>query len=66
MFGFLYSRRVVVNLDDGTSIDGMFWKRRGSILVLKNATLHQPGIDPTPMDGEVVVERARVLFIQVI
>ncbi|MGK9222060.1 MULTISPECIES: hypothetical protein [unclassified Microbacterium] len=57
-------RRVIANLVDGTSIDAIFYRQDGPLLVLKNATLLEPGADPVPLDGDVVVERDRVLFIQ--
>jgi hypothetical protein len=58
-------RRVIVNLDDGTSIDGVLYRERGPLLVLKNATFHDPAADaPMPLDGDVIVERARIVFVQ--
>jgi hypothetical protein len=57
-------KRVVVNLSD-KAFAGVLWAKRGPLLVLKDATLMQHGAADTPMDGEVLVERARVEFIQV-
>lgn len=57
-------RRVVVNLED-KAFAGVLWAKRGPLLVLRDVTLMQHGAAETPMDGEVVVERARVEFIQV-
>jgi hypothetical protein len=57
-------RRVVVNLPD-KAFSGVLWAKRGPLLVLRDVTLMQHGAADTPMDGEVVVERARVEFIQV-
>lgn len=57
-------RRVVVNLAD-KAFSGVLWAKRGPLLVLRDATLMQHGAADTPMDGEVVVERSRVEFIQV-
>jgi hypothetical protein len=34
------------------------------LLVLKNATLLEEGADPLPLDGETIIERSKVLFIQ--
>lgn len=59
-------RRVLVNLVDGKAIAGVLWARRGPLLVLKDATLHGPGPEPVPVDGEVLVERGRVDFVQVL
>ncbi|UVF61128.1 RNA binding protein [Arthrobacter phage Aoka] len=60
----LDSRRVVVNLKSGQAIDGSLVRRRGALLFLKNATLHEPGAEPVPLDGEIIIDRAEVDFIQ--
>lgn len=57
-------RRVIVNLDDGSSIEGVLYRDPGNLLVLKNAIYHEPGAAPVELDGETVVERTRVLFVQ--
>lgn len=60
----LLLRRVVVNLDDGSSIEGVLYRDPGNLLVLKNAIYHEPGAAPVDLDGDTVIERTRVLFIQ--
>lgn len=60
----LLLRRVIVNLVDGTSIEGFLMRDPGNLLVLKNATYLEPGAPPAPLDGETVIERTKVLFIQ--
>lgn len=57
-------KRVVVNLSD-KAFAGVLWAKRGPLLVLRDAVLMQHGAADTPMDGEVVIERTRVEFIQV-
>lgn len=61
---FVLHRRVVVNLDDDRAISGVLYRKAGPLLVLKNATFHEPGAEPLPMDGDTVIERSRVLYIQ--
>ncbi len=56
--------RVLVSLTDGTAIDGLLVERRGPLLVLADSTLYAPESEPTSLDGEVFVERDRVLYIQ--
>lgn len=56
--------RVLVNLVDGSAIDGVLVERRGPLLVLANANLLTAGNEPTPLDGDVFVERDKVLFLQ--
>lgn len=58
-------RRVMVNLVDGKAVSGVLWQQ-GRVLVLKDATLHERGADPVSVDGEVLVERHRVDFVQVL
>lgn len=58
-------RRVLVNLDDGRAFDGILWARRGPLLVLRDARLLDPAApEAVATDGEVVIERRRVVFIQ--
>lgn len=58
-------RRVVVNLGD-EAISGVLWARRGRLLVLRDAQIMQPGHEPVSMDGEVVIDRAQVRFVQAV
>lgn len=58
-------KRVVVSLAD-KAFAGVLWAKRGPLLVLRDVTLMQHGAADTPMDGEVIVERARVEFIQAV
>lgn len=59
-------KRVLVNLDDGKAFDGILYARRGPLLILREARLIEPGAEqPVAVDGEVIVERPRVSFMQV-
>lgn len=67
MFAFrrlLLRRQVVVNLDDGSAVQGVLFEKAGPLLVIKNATGHEPGAEPLALDGDVVIERTRVVYIQ--
>ena len=58
-------RRVLVQLDTGRAVIGTLWCTKAHRVVLKAAELLEPGTDgPTRMDGDVVIERARVEYIQ--
>lgn len=61
-------RAVIVNLrdDPSTAIRGVLWSSRGAWLTLKDCSLLKPGQPPAPMDGDVVVERPNVAFLQVL
>jgi hypothetical protein len=60
-------RTVIANLRDDptTAIKGVLWSSRGPWLTLRSASLLKTGAAPTPMDGEVVVHRSNVSFLQV-
>lgn len=60
----LLLRRVIVNLLDGSSIQGVLYRDPGNLIVLKDAIYHEPGREPIPLDGDTVIERDKVLFIQ--
>jgi small nuclear ribonucleoprotein (snRNP)-like protein len=59
-------RRVVVNLASGRAFRGILWAKRGPLLVLRDATMYEPGVPPVAVDGETVIERRTVEFIQVL
>lgn len=58
-------KRVVINLAD-KAFTGILWAKRGPLLVLRDAQLLEPGREARPVDGEVVIERVRVEFTQVL
>lgn len=58
-------KRVVVNLSD-QAFDGVLWAKRGPLLVLRDTRLLEPGREPVAVDGEVVIERSKVQFTQVV
>ena len=61
------SRRVMISLRSGPSISGVLLRDRGPLLVVASARLHEPGSTTgVPLDGETVVERGHVAFVQVL
>lgn len=59
-------RSVSVALKAGPSISGILIAQRGDLLVLARAKLHEEGAPPVELDGELVIERQRVSFVQVL
>lgn len=59
-------RRVLVQLDTGRAVAGTLWSTKANRVVIKSAELFEPGSEPTRMDGDVVIERARVEYIQAV
>lgn len=60
------AKTVLVNLDSGSALRGVLYETRGPLLHLMNAELIEPGAEPVAMSGSVLIERARVLFMQVV
>jgi hypothetical protein len=59
--------RVMFNLTDDTAIEGVLWDERGELLVVKGAVLHdRSNGGPQELDGEIVIERRRLAFAQVL
>jgi hypothetical protein len=59
---------VIVNLisDPDAALRGIAWRSRGPWLVLRQAHLVKARLDPVPIDGEVVVHRSNISFVQVL
>lgn len=61
-------RTVIVNFTDDqtTAIKGVLWSSRGPWLTFKSAELLKHGLPPTPIDGEAIIERRAISFLQVL
>jgi hypothetical protein len=61
-------RSVIVNLksDDTVALKGVLWATRGPWLTLRNVHALRVSGATAPMDGEVVVHRTNVAFLQVV
>lgn len=59
-------RRVLVQIDNGVTIAGVVLSRRGPLLVLADVTVHMADGQHSPADGTAVIERNRVLWMQVV
>lgn len=67
----LTRRRAIVNLATGTVFDGILFRRTRRLLVLKSSKMLldqgapvPEGREGKPVDGDVVVERSEVEFVQ--
>ena len=59
-------RRVVVNTKTDRAFRGVLWRKAWGYLVLRDAEMIKPGGETVRMDGELVIERANVDFLQVL
>lgn len=62
----LRTRSVLVNLFSGNALSGVCVYAGRDALVLRGVTVHEPNTDPVAADGEVLVDRASVDFIQLL
>jgi hypothetical protein len=60
----LVARRVVINLKSGRGLDGLLVRKAGDLLFLRNATALEAGTAPAVIDGEAVIQRSDIDFIQ--
>ena len=61
-----FARTVIVNTKDGHAFRGVLWERRADFLVLRKAELLKPRSEVVPIDGDVILYRSDVSFIQVL
>lgn len=59
-------RRVVLNLKSGHAVAGYVTERKGDLFVVRDAQLAEPGSDPVAVDGELVVDKHEILFVQAV
>lgn len=61
-------RRVIVNQTSDTSVSmqGVLFQSRGPWIVLRESSLLKAGIPPIPMEGEVLIHRDQIAFVQVL
>ena len=64
--GYPTLRRVIVNTKTGKAFRGVLWRKRWGYLVLRDAQMLKPRGETVPIDGEVVIERQNVDFMQVL
>lgn len=57
-------RRVIVNMKDRSAFEAILWKRKGPYLILRDAVFMEPGVKPVHVDGEAIITKADVAWIQ--
>lgn len=73
MFGFpipgplryALHRRVFVNLWSGAAISGVVVKATRTYCVIKDAHVHEGGSHPVAVDGEILIDRNQIDYIQI-
>lgn len=60
-------RQCIINTDDAdVAYEGVLWSSRGAWLTFKHVSALRSGADPAKMDGDFVIRRERVAFLQVL
>lgn len=62
----ILARSVLVNLRGGVALSGVCSHESSAALVLRGVTVHEPDSDPASADGEVLIDRANVDFVQLL
>lgn len=60
------NRQVLVNLASGNAIAGVCTYNGPTSIVLRGATVHETDAEPAPADGEILIDRINVDFIQLL
>lgn len=66
LLGYPFYRSVILNTTTDKTFRGVLWDRRGEYLVLRQAEMLVKGAKPASMDGELVIPRTNVDFLQVV
>ena len=59
-------RQVLVNLVSGTAVSGVCTYNGRTALVLRGATVHEADAEPAAADGEILIDRINIDFIQLL
>jgi hypothetical protein len=59
-------RSVLLNLKTGEALSGVLWSTNGPWFVLRQASALTVGSKPAAIDGEAVVHRDNIAFVQVL
>jgi hypothetical protein len=59
-------KRAIINTKSDKTFRGIIWKHNTRFVILKNAELLHSSKQATPVDGEVIVYKEDIDFIQVI
>lgn len=60
------NRRVLVSLFSGNAVSGVLVKTPGPLMILRGCMIHEPGAQPAPADGEIVIDTANVDYVQIV
>jgi hypothetical protein len=59
-------RSCILNLKSGEALSGVVWSTRAGWIALRKASLLKAGAPPMAIDGDVIVARDNIDFVQVL
>lgn len=62
----LEQRKVLINLLSGNAIGGVCVHEGTNTIAVRGATIHEPNSEPAAADGEILIDRINVDFIQLL
>ncbi|QGJ87557.1 Ro-like RNA binding protein [Gordonia phage Faith5x5] len=66
ILGYVVQQRVVINLKSGTAVIGVVTAKKRTFCVVRDAAIVSVGApSPVPADGEIVVDRNEIDYIQI-
>lgn len=60
------NRKVLVSLYSGSAVSGVLTSTPGPFLILQGCVVHESGSESVRADGEIVVDRANVDYVQIV
>lgn len=60
------NRKVLVSLMSGNGISGVCTHDGRTTVVLRGAVVHQPDAEPAPADGELIIDRINIDYVQLL
>lgn len=60
------NRKVLVSLYSGSAVSGVLTGTPGPLLILQGCAVHESGMEPAAADGEIVIDRANVEYVQIV
>lgn len=55
-----------MSLFSGNAVSGVLTKKAGPLFILAGCQIHEPGHEPVPADGEIVIDAANVDYFQIL
>lgn len=65
MFRYAAHKRVVISLKTGLTVTGIITRHRRGYCIVRDAQIIEPGGSSAPADGEILVQRDDIDYVQI-